>query len=146
MTDINDQADNENLDDMWAAAMSESAEISAEKKDDPAKQDENASSVFKPLASTSSSAVESRELEMIKDIPVSLSVELGRTRITIKQLLEMAQGSVIDLDGMAGDPMNIFINNHLVASGEVVVIDNKYGIRITEIVTPSERIQKLNRK
>ena len=79
------------------------------------------------------------------DIPVKLNVDLGRTRITIKQLLELTQGSVVELDGLAGDPMDILINGYLVAQGEVVVVDNKYGIRIIEITTPSERIQKLNR-
>ncbi|WP_241967688.1 flagellar motor switch protein FliN [Pseudidiomarina insulisalsae] len=87
----------------------------------------------------------SHDLDLIMDIPVKLSVELGRTRITIKQLLELAQGSVVELDGLAGEPMDILINGYLIAQGEVVVLDDKYGIRITEIVTPSERVQKLNR-
>ncbi|WP_110677648.1 MULTISPECIES: flagellar motor switch protein FliN [Salinicola] len=86
-----------------------------------------------------------RDLGVIMDIPVKLSVELGRTRITIKQLLELAQGSVVELDGLAGEPMDILINGYLIAQGEVVVVDDKYGIRITEIITPSERVQKLNR-
>lgn len=85
------------------------------------------------------------DLDLIMDIPVKLSVELGRTKITIKQLLELAQGSVVELDGLAGEPMDILINGYLIAQGEVVVLDDKYGIRITEIVTPSERVQKLNR-
>ncbi|MCE3025813.1 flagellar motor switch protein FliN [Salinicola sp. DM10] len=86
-----------------------------------------------------------RDLNIIMDIPVKLSVELGRTRITIKQLLELAQGSVVELDGLAGEPMDILINGYLIAQGEVVVVEDKYGIRITEIITPSERVQKLNR-
>ncbi|KAA0019194.1 flagellar motor switch protein FliN [Salinicola corii] len=86
-----------------------------------------------------------RDLGVVMDIPVKLSVELGRTRITIKQLLELAQGSVVELDGLAGEPMDILINGYLIAQGEVVVVDDKYGIRITEIITPSERVQKLNR-
>ena len=89
--------------------------------------------------------LDARDLEMIMDIPVKLSVELGRTRITIKQLLELAQGSVVELDGLAGEPMDILINGYLIAQGEVVVVEDKYGIRITEIITPSERVQKLNR-
>ncbi|GHA06081.1 flagellar motor switch protein FliN [Oceanisphaera arctica] len=101
-------------------------------------------SVFKPLKNNANSETP-RELEMILDIPVKLTVELGRTRLTIKQLLELAQGSVIELDGLAGEPMDILINGYLIAQGEVVVMDDKYGIRITEIVTPSERVQKLNR-
>lgn len=99
--------------------------------------------VFKPL-NTDVSPTAPRELEMIMDIPVKLYVELGRTRITIKQLLELTQGSVVELEGLAGDPMDILINGHLIAQGEIVVVDEKYGIRVTEIITPSERAQKLN--
>ncbi len=83
--------------------------------------------------------------QILEDIPVKLTVELGRTKLTIKQLLELAQGSVIELEGLAGEPMDILINGYLIAQGEVVVIEDKYGIRITEIITPSERIHKLNR-
>lgn len=128
-------------DDPWAVALAEQAEA----------QDEVESvasgvgaSVFKPLSAPTPVAA-ARELEMIMDIPVKLSVELGRTRITIKQLLELAQGSVLALDGLAGEPMDILINSYLIAQGEVVVVDERYGIRITEIITPSERVQKLNR-
>lgn len=100
--------------------------------------------IFRPLEQGAENQV-SRDLEMIMDIPVRFSVELGRTRITIKQLLELTQGSVVELDGLAGEPMDILINGYLIAQGEVVVVDDRYGIRITEIVTPSERVQKLNR-
>lgn len=100
--------------------------------------------VFRPLEQSGQNSG-SRDLDMILDIPVRLSVELGRTKVTIKQLLEMAQGSVVELDGLAGEPMDILINGYLIAQGEVVVVEDKYGIRITEIVTPSERVQKLNR-
>ncbi len=120
--------------DPWAEAMAEQA----------ASSNSASEQVFKPLES-GPEAANARSLEMIMDIPVKLNVELGRTRITIKQLLELAQGSVVELDGLAGDPMEILINGYLVAQGEVVVVDDKYGIRITEIISPSERIQKLNR-
>ncbi|MBR9908287.1 MAG: flagellar motor switch protein FliN [Gammaproteobacteria bacterium] len=125
----------DNEQDPWADALDEETGAAA---------DENANSVFKPLES-SAAASSMNELDIIMDIPVKLSVELGRTRITIKQLLELAQGSVVELDGLAGEPMDILINGYLIAQGEVVVLDDKYGIRITEIVTPSERVQKLNR-
>lgn len=125
----------DNEQDPWADALDEEAGAAA---------DENANSVFKPLESTPAASA-MNELDIIMDIPVKLSVELGRTRITIKQLLELAQGSVVELDGLAGEPMDILINGYLIAQGEVVVLDDKYGIRITEIVTPSERVQKLNR-
>nr|WP_299239861.1 flagellar motor switch protein FliN [uncultured Halomonas sp.] len=137
-------------DDPWAAAFAEQAETEPEDEfETPQGTDSTPATaagdqVFKPLNNAMSSGA-ARDLEMIMDIPVKLTVELGRTRITIKQLLELAQGSVIELDGLAGEPMDILINGYLIAQGEVVVVDDKYGIRITEIVTPSERVQKLNR-
>ncbi len=138
--------------DPWAAAMAEqeAAEESEEEATaaEPAPKAPEAKAasddIFRPLSPDSGSS-QARELEMIMDIPVKLTVELGRTKLTIKQLLELAQGSVIELEGLAGEPMDILINGYLIAQGEVVVIEDKYGIRITEIVTPSERIHKLNR-
>ncbi|AUG09826.1 flagellar motor switch protein FliN [Pseudomonas sp. S09G 359] len=129
-------------DDPWAIALAEQQQADAAAVAEPAPS--VGSSLFKPLSAPQPTAA-ARELEMIMDIPVKLSVELGRTRITIKQLLELAQGSVLALDGLAGEPMDILINSYLIAQGEVVVVDDKYGIRITEIITPSERVQKLNR-
>ncbi|WP_339885400.1 flagellar motor switch protein FliN [Vreelandella maris] len=137
--------------DPWAAAMAEQ-EAAEESSEEPADEPEAkapaakaaSDDVFRPL-SPDSGSTQARELEMIMDIPVKLTVELGRTKLTIKQLLELAQGSVIELEGLAGEPMDILINGYLIAQGEVVVIEDKYGIRITEIVTPSERIHKLNR-
>ncbi len=85
------------------------------------------------------------DIDMILDIPVQLTVELGRTRIAIKNLLQLAQGSIIELDGMAGEPMDVLVNGCLIAQGEVVVVNEKFGIRLTDIITPSERIRKLNR-
>lgn len=84
-------------------------------------------------------------LDMILDIPVSLTVELGRTKIAIRNLLQLAQGSVVELDGLAGEPMSVLVNGTLVAQGEVVVVNDKFGIRLTDIITPSERIRKLQR-
>ncbi len=163
MSDSKDKDQNDLADD-WAAAMSEQgvsadedpwaealAEQAAAEEAEPADQAQPSApaeaagdQVFKPLDRGADPA-KARELEMIMDIPVKLKVELGRTRLTIKQLLELTQGSVVELDGLAGDPMDILINGYLIAQGEVVVVDDKYGIRITEIITPSERVQKLNR-
>jgi len=84
-------------------------------------------------------------LDMILDIPVSLTVELGRTKIAIRNLLQLAQGSIVELEGLAGEPMNVLVNGTLVAQGEVVVVNDKFGIRLTDIITPSERIRKLQR-
>nr|WP_163503138.1 flagellar motor switch protein FliN [Halomonas socia] len=131
-------------DDPWAEALAEQAESEAEAPASQPEPEAAGSKVFKPLDKGQGSGA-ARDLEMVMDIPVKLSVELGRTRITIKQLLELAQGSVIELEGLAGEPMDILINGYLIAQGEVVVVDDKYGIRVTEIITPSERVQKLNR-
>ena len=79
------------------------------------------------------------------DVPVQLTAEIGRTRITIKSLLQLSQGSVVELDGLAGQPLDVLINGYLIAQGEVVVVNDKYGIRLTDIITPSERMQKLAR-
>jgi flagellar motor switch protein FliN/FliY len=79
---------------------------------------------------------------MILDIPVQLTVELGRTKIAIRNLLQLAHGSVVELDGLAGEPMDVLVNGTLIAQGEVVVND-KFGIRLTDIITPAERIRKL---
>ncbi|TVP50484.1 MAG: flagellar motor switch protein FliN [Halomonas sp.] len=140
--------------DPWAAAMAEQEAAEESEEESAATETEEAPAethakaatddIFRPLSPDSGTA-QARELEMIMDIPVKLTVELGRTKLTIKQLLELAQGSVIELQGLAGEPMDILINGYLIAQGEVVVIEDKYGIRITEIITPSERIHKLNR-
>ena len=129
--------------DPWAEALAEQAAQAGDGKP-PAVPRNAGADVFQPL-SANAGGVNARDLEMIMDIPVKLSVELGRTRLTIKQLLELAQGSVVELDGLPGEPMDILINGYLIAQGEVVVVEDKFGIRITEIVTPSERLQRLNR-
>jgi flagellar motor switch protein FliN/FliY len=85
------------------------------------------------------------DINMILDIPVQLTVELGRTRIPIKHILQLAQGSVVELEAMAGEPMDVLVNGYLIAQGEVVVVNDKFGIRLTDIVTPSERMRRLSR-
>jgi flagellar motor switch protein FliN len=82
-------------------------------------------------------------LEVILDVPVTLSMEVGRTRIPIRNLLQLNQGSVVELDRAAGEPLDVFVNGTLVAHGEVVVVNEKFGIRITDVVSPVERIRKL---
>ncbi len=82
-------------------------------------------------------------LDLILDIPVSLSMEVGRRRISIRQLLQLGQGSIVELDRVAGAPMDVLVNGTLVAHGEVVVVNEKFGIRLTDIVSPSERVRRL---
>ena len=89
--------------------------------------------------------VAANDINMILDIPVQLTVELGRTRIPIKHILQLAQGSVVELDALAGEPMDVLVNGYLIAQGEVVVVNEKFGIRLTDIVTPSERMRRLSR-
>lgn len=82
-------------------------------------------------------------LDVILDIPVLMSLEVGRTEISIRQLLQLKQGSVIELDRLAGDPLDVLVNGTLVAHGEVVVVNEKYGIRLTDVLSPKERIKQL---
>jgi flagellar motor switch protein FliN/FliY len=100
---------------------------------------------FTNFASTEGMTGAGNDLNMILDIPVQLTVELGRTRIPIKHILQLAQGSVVELDALAGEPMDVLVNGFLIAQGEVVVVNDKFGIRLTDIVTPSERMRRLSR-
>lgn len=104
----------------------------------------SSSKVFEQLNSSAKTEIHN-DIDMIMDIPVQLTVQLGRTKIAIKNLLQLAQGSVVELDGLAGEPMDVLVNGYLIAQGEVVVVNDKFGIRLTDIITPSERIRKLNR-
>lgn len=100
---------------------------------------------FGDLREAGSSAPGTRDanLEAILDVPVTLSMEVGRTRIPIRNLLQLNQGSVVELDRAAGEPLDVFVNGTLVAHGEVVVVNEKFGIRLTDVISPSERIKKL---
>ncbi|CAB3882351.1 flagellar motor switch protein FliN [Achromobacter mucicolens] len=148
------QADGLKPQDDWAAAMAEQAATPAAAAPAPAAPapaaapaapaQSAAQSVFKPLAGATSG--QGTDIDLIMDVPVQLTVELGRTRLTIKNLLQLGQGSVVELDGLAGEPMDIFVNGYLIAQGEVVVVEEKYGIRLTDIITPSERINRLNNR
>ena len=126
----------------WAAALAES-------KPEPAGTAVQTESVapanFTNFASTEGITGAGNDLNMILDIPVQLTVELGRTRIPIKHILQLAQGSVVELDALAGEPMDVLVNGFLIAQGEVVVVNDKFGIRLTDIVTPSERMRRLSR-
>ncbi|MFC5476046.1 flagellar motor switch protein FliN [Paraherbaspirillum soli] len=142
-----DQAVDE-MDD-WASALAEQTSASQPEPAPapafaPPPVAASTANVFQSL-NGSSAGVAKTDIDMILDIPVQLTAELGHTRITIKNLLQLAQGSVVELDGLAGEPMDVLINGYLIAQGEVVVVNDKFGIRLTDIITPSERIHKLNR-
>jgi len=137
--------------DDWAAALAEQASsTSAAGADDAdalfaqANSPKPAAGLFQPFGGSVASGTQN-DIDMILDIPVQLTVELGRTKIPIKHILQLAQGSVIELDGLAGEPMDVLVNGYLIAQGEVVVVNDKFGIRLTDIITPSERLRKLNR-
>jgi flagellar motor switch protein FliN/FliY len=129
---MSDDSSGEISADDWGAAMTEQSA-------QPAAQPH----VFEQF--TASGATAHNDLDMIMDIPVQLTVELGRTRMPIKNLLQLAQGSVVELTTMAGEPMDVLINGFLIAQGEVVVVNDKLGIRLTDIITPSERLRRINR-
>jgi flagellar motor switch protein FliN/FliY len=101
--------------------------------------------IFEQFSGAGRKGGASNDIDMILDIPVQLTVELGRTKIAIKNLLQLAQGSVVELDGLAGEPMHVLVNGCLIAQGEVVVVNDKFGIRLTDIIAPSERLLKLRR-
>ena len=156
-----DKAAEENkLEDDWAAAMAEqeqadAAAAKAQAEAAPLQADAEApaedgaavhpAQIFPSFSDTTGKASMMQELDMILDIPVQISVEIGRAKISIKNLLQLAHGSVVELDAMAGEPMSVFVNGTLIAQGEVVVVNDKFGIRLTDIITPSERMRKLGR-
>lgn len=138
MSETGQDEENQVSDDDWAAAMGEQA---------VAEQAATAATpaTFTQLGGGTEKAAVPGDFDMILDIPVHLSVELGRTRISIRNLLQLAHGSVVELDGLAGEPLDVLVNGTLIAQGEVVVVNDKFGIRLTDIITPAERMRKLNR-
>ncbi len=140
------------LADEWAAALSESGDVAGQDDIDAML----AGGMSKPAAPRApmeefGSApkgnlpvnLEGPNLDVILDIPVSISMEVGNTDITIRNLLQLNQGSVIELDRLAGEPLDVLVNGTLIAHGEVVVVNEKFGIRLTDVISPSERIKKL---
>jgi flagellar motor switch protein FliN/FliY len=122
----------------WAAALESGAEIEAGKPFDKGAKKVNFTELEEGRHAGSA-----KEFDFILDIPLEVTVEMGRTRMLINDLLQIGQGSVIELNRMAGEPLDILINNKLIARGEVVVVNEKFGIRITDIVSPLERVKRL---
>jgi flagellar motor switch protein FliN len=139
---MSDTQDDQNIDDDWGAAIAEQAAAEAAALE---KQQSAPAAVFKDFSNKGTRTETPNDIDFILDIPVQLTVELGRTKIAIKNLLQLAQGSVVELDGMAGEPMDVLVNGCLIAQGEVVVVNDKFGIRLTDIISPSERVRKLNK-
>lgn len=137
--ETNDNVDQDDAGDDWAAAMEEQA------KEDGDGQDEADAVDFEEFDAPGprSGKNDNPDLDVILDIPVSISMEVGSTSITIRNLLQLNQGSVIELDRLAGEPLDVLVNGTLIAHGEVVVVNEKFGIRMTDVISPSERIKKL---
>ncbi|WP_370978902.1 flagellar motor switch protein FliN [Agaribacterium sp. ZY112] len=143
MSEDDDNVDQNDMADEWAAAMEQQEEVDGVSDDaepDPAQpvelDDFDTAAAPAPMEGQP-------DLEVILDIPVSISMEVGRTNITIRNLLQLNQGSVIELDRLAGEPLDVLVNGTLIAHGEVVVVNEKFGIRMTDVISPSERIKRL---
>ncbi|WP_446808799.1 flagellar motor switch protein FliN [Methylomonas sp. 2BW1-5-20] len=148
-------SENDDIGDDWAAAMNEQAEAEADwgealkEQAGAAKNSAQgfAAAEFPEFAEQKSKnngpSSDEVKLDVILDVPVTVSLEIGRTKINIRNLLQLNQGSVVELDRFAGEPMDVLVNGTLVAHGEVVVVNDKFGIRLTDIISPSERVRKL---
>lgn len=134
MADSDKPVDDQALADEWAAALAE--------QDDPV-DDVRAAPLERLRSDAIATSSDSPNLDVILDIPVTLSMEVGSTSISIRNLLQLNQGSVIELDRLAGEPLDVLVNGTLIAHGEVVVVNEKFGIRLTDVISPSERIKKL---
>jgi flagellar motor switch protein FliN/FliY len=140
MGDDKDETDNEEaITDDWAAAMEEQGVD----EDAPAEQVVESIGLEEFDKAMNHSVNENPDLEIILDVPVTIAMEVGSTSITIRNLLQLNQGSVIELDRLAGEPLDVLVNGTLIAHGEVVVVNEKFGIRMTDVISPSERIKKL---
>jgi flagellar motor switch protein FliN/FliY len=146
---MTDDVKNDASADDWAAAMAEQAASEDVADSDEAEHAAAAQDVDKAqleqfeLASRTGPGNREENLEAILDIPVTMSIEIGRTQISIRNLLQLNQGSVVELDRMAGEPLDVLVNGTLVAHGEVVVVNEKFGIRLTDVVSAQERVKKL---
>jgi flagellar motor switch protein FliN/FliY len=146
--DTTDTMNQDALADDWAQALEEQA--SSTTADSAPAFDAETVPTPTPQSATGSGGAAAgsgnlSDIQMVLDIPVTLSVELGRVKVPIKYILQLAQGSVVELDALAGEPMDVLVNGYLIAQGEVVVVNDKFGIRLTDIVTPSERMRRVSK-
>ena len=132
-----DESD-KSVEDDWAAAMAEQADTEAGDKPDSQVQMEQFQDGSQP--DDDENPV---NFDVIMDVPVTISMEIGRTSINIRNLLQLNQGSIVELDRLAGEPLDVLVNGTLIARGEVVVINEKFGIRLTDVISPAERLRKL---
>ncbi|MBC3304455.1 flagellar motor switch protein FliN/FliY [Pseudomonas cedrina] len=148
----NTSAEDQALADEWAAALEETGDVGQDDIDALLAADAATAPAGNRLAMEEFGSVpknndpvtlDGPNLDVILDIPVSISMEVGSTEINIRNLLQLNQGSVIELDRLAGEPLDVLVNGTLIAHGEVVVVNEKFGIRLTDVISPSERIKKL---
>ncbi|WP_420935293.1 flagellar motor switch protein FliN [Alteromonas sp. A081] len=128
--------------DDWAAAMAEQADAEAEQADGE-NEDVQVAELDELTDDAPITQEEKKKLDTILDIPVTISMEVGRSQISIRNLLQLNQGSVVELDRVAGEPLDVLVNGTLIAHGEVVVVNDKFGIRLTDVISQIERIKKL---
>lgn len=124
--------------------MSETMQDSLESESQESQQKWDNGAKFPSLEKGEQKKGAKRDLDFLLDIPLEISVELGRTKMIINDLLQLGQGSVVELDKLAGEPLEIFVNHKLVARGEAVVVNDKFGVRITDIISPIERVKQLS--
>jgi flagellar motor switch protein FliN/FliY len=141
MSDETNSSEDE-VDSVWGEAMAEQSAASAATSGDAA-DDSYEKAKFGQLRNEGTANVDEVNLDVILDIPVTLSVEIGRTRQTIRNLLQLNQGSVVELDRLAGEPMDVLVNGTMIAHGEIVVVNEKFGIRLTDVISAAERVKKL---
>ncbi len=135
----------ENVMDEWADALAEAGDAASadEQNEADTSADNVAPAGLEPLQDTGGKNEEEVNLDVILDVPVTVSMEIGQTKLNIRNLLQLNQGSVIELDRLAGEPLDVLVNGTLIAHGEVVVVNEKFGIRLTDIISPGERVRKL---
>jgi flagellar motor switch protein FliN/FliY len=131
-------SDDQDTMDEWAAALAEAEQAEMGEEPELAELED-----FSSGSGSKLSADERRKLDTILDIPVTISMEVGRSKINIRNLLQLNQGSVVELDRVAGEPLDVLVNGTLIAHGEVVVVNDKFGIRLTDVISQVERIKKL---
>ncbi|MGX2041279.1 flagellar motor switch protein FliN [Methylocaldum sp. MU1018] len=140
--------ESEHFADDWAAALMEQQEAAQKMAEPPRQSAPRAEpATFEDLGKSPPGAgtakSEDINLDVLLDVPVTIAMEIGRAKINIRNLLQLAQGSVVELDRLAGEPMDVLVNGTLIAHGEVVVVNDKFGIRLTDVISPAERVRKL---
>ena len=143
MTEESNDLGGNDVDNIWSEALAEQAGASSSAKIQEAGMNQYEKAQFDQLQKDNKEAGADVNLDVILDIPIMLSVEIGRTKQTIRNLLQLNQGSVVELDRLAGEPMDVLVNGTLIAHGEIVVVNEKFGIRLTDVISAAERVKKL---